>query len=261
MSCKSENQKPGPTTPTRSAEGLLQRKCGCGQHMIAGGECSACSKQQAPHAHANAKNDQAESGLSSDVPPVVHSVLQDPGQPLDAKTRKFMEPRLGHDFSNVRVHADEQAAQSARSVDALAYTFQSHLVLDSQYLPRGSYARQRVMAHELSHVVQQSSNTKPQAAGVSSNAAAEADADRAAQHIMRGYPANVGTSAAANGLMRTPRSAFRSLSPEAMTDAELEKEIQEIDEYIGSAPLSPETEDHLEKSRQAFLDEQQKRKG
>ena len=260
MSWKSKNQKMGQATSTRPAEGVLQRKCGCGQHMIAGGECTACNKQHGSHAHDGGRNSDAESGLSNDVPPLVHSVLRTPGQPLDAKTRNFMEPRFGHDFSHVRVHADEHAAQSARAVDALAYTFQSHLVLDSQSLPKGSYAHQRLMAHELSHVVQQSRNHKPQAAGVSSDAAAEAHADNAAKHIMRGHRVSVG-STAANGLMRMPRSLSKSLSPEALTSFEIEAEIREIDEYLQILVLSQETIDHLTVSRQALRDEQQKRKG
>ncbi len=56
------------------------------------------------------------------VPPIVHEVLSSPGQSLDTGTRAFMEPRFGHDFSGVRVHTDAGAAESARAVNALAYT-------------------------------------------------------------------------------------------------------------------------------------------
>ena len=56
------------------------------------------------------------------APPIVHQVLNSPGKPLDGATRSFMEPRFGHDFSGVRIHTDEQAAESAQSVNALAYT-------------------------------------------------------------------------------------------------------------------------------------------
>src|SRR5262245_53254386 len=56
------------------------------------------------------------------VPPIAHNVLRAPGQPLDTTTRAFMEPRFGRDFSQVRVHASTQAAESARAVNALAYT-------------------------------------------------------------------------------------------------------------------------------------------
>ncbi len=87
--------------------------------------------------------------------PVVHDVLRGPGQPLDAKTRAFMEPRFGHDFSRVRVHADAKAAESARAVQAQAYTVGRNVVFGAgQYAP-GTDAGRRLLAHELTHVVQQ----------------------------------------------------------------------------------------------------------
>ncbi|MGL4611887.1 MAG: DUF4157 domain-containing protein [Trueperaceae bacterium] len=58
----------------------------------------------------------------SDVPSIVHEVLQSSGQPLDGETREFMEARFGHDFSQVRLHMDAKAIESAKAVNALAYT-------------------------------------------------------------------------------------------------------------------------------------------
>jgi hypothetical protein len=92
------------------------------------------------------------------VPPVVHEVLRSPGRPLDAATRAFMEPRFGHDFSRVRVHTDARAAESARAVNALAYTVGNHVVFGgSRYAP-GERASDRLLAHELTHVIQQRGN-------------------------------------------------------------------------------------------------------
>jgi hypothetical protein len=85
----------------------------------------------------------------------VRDVLRSSGQPLDAATRSFFEPRLGYDFSTVRVHTDTAAAQSARDVNAHAYTVGKHLVFGAgQYEPRTDVGR-RLIAHELVHVVQQ----------------------------------------------------------------------------------------------------------
>ena len=85
------------------------------------------------------------------VPPVVHEVLRLPGQPLDAHTRAFFEPRFGHDFSRVRVHTGASAVVSARSVGALAYTVGRNIVFgDGQ-----SASNRPLLAHELAHVVQQ----------------------------------------------------------------------------------------------------------
>jgi len=94
----------------------------------------------------------------SAIPPIVHEVLGSQGQPLDTPTRTIMEPRFGHDFSRVRVHASSKATESARAVNSLAYTVGQDVVFgEGQYAP-GTNAGQKLLAHELVHVVQQSDN-------------------------------------------------------------------------------------------------------
>ncbi|SEB24308.1 DUF4157 domain-containing protein [Variovorax sp. YR216] len=89
------------------------------------------------------------------VPASVHSVLAGSGQPLGAETRAYFEPRFGHDFSRVRVHHDSAAADSARAVDAHAYTVGEHIVFGTgRYAPADAAGR-KLLAHELTHVVQQ----------------------------------------------------------------------------------------------------------
>jgi hypothetical protein len=90
------------------------------------------------------------------APDLVTDVLQGSGQPLDGSTQSTMEDRLGFDFSRVRIHTDAQAAESARAVRARAYTVGSDVVFGAgQYAPR-SLEGQRLIAHELTHVRQQS---------------------------------------------------------------------------------------------------------
>ncbi len=92
---------------------------------------------------------------SEEAPPIVHDVLSSPGQPLDPTDRAFFEPRLGCDFSQVRVHAGSKAAESARAVNALAYTVGPNIVFGlGQYAPYAEKGR-HLLAHELTHVVQQ----------------------------------------------------------------------------------------------------------
>src|SRR5260370_2567321 len=93
---------------------------------------------------------------SRDVPRIVHSVRSSGGgQPLDTATRAFQEPRVGHDFSRVRVHTDAQAAESARELGARAYTGGKNLVFgERQYAPETEGGR-GLLAHELAHVIQQ----------------------------------------------------------------------------------------------------------
>jgi hypothetical protein len=89
------------------------------------------------------------------VAPMVHEILHSPGRPLDARTRASIEPRFGHDFSSVRVHTDNRAAQSAQAINSLAYTVGRNIVFaPGTYLP-ASAEGQRLIAHELVHVIQQ----------------------------------------------------------------------------------------------------------
>jgi uncharacterized protein DUF4157 len=81
------------------------------------------------------------------------------GQPLDAATRAYMEPRFGHDFGHVRVHTDEQAAQAASDFQARAYTVGSDIVFGAEQYAPTTTAGQHLLAHELTHVVQQGGDT------------------------------------------------------------------------------------------------------
>ena len=90
------------------------------------------------------------------TPPIVGETLRTSGEPLDAGTRAHMEARFGFDFARVRIHTDAQASRSADAVDALAYTVGDDVVFASgRYSPRTAEG-QRLIAHELAHVVQQS---------------------------------------------------------------------------------------------------------
>lgn len=89
-----------------------------------------------------------------EAPPIVHDVLTSHGQPLDAATRSFFEPRFGRDFSRVRVHDD--ATGSTQAIGALAYTLGSQIVFGpGRYRPDAREGR-KLLAHELTHVAQQS---------------------------------------------------------------------------------------------------------
>jgi hypothetical protein len=175
--------------------GLLQRKCACGQHTgggeceecrkkkekkpagmlqrklavgppgdsfeqeadrvaeaVTGGRSTSPSRISAarPSLRRSAETDGPE-----EAPAVVGKALRSPGQPLGAGVRAFLEPRIGHDFSRVRVHTDELAARSSRSVEALAFTVGSDVVFGAgQYAPE-TQAGRGLLAHELTHVVQQ----------------------------------------------------------------------------------------------------------
>ena len=102
--------------------------------------------------------DRTISGVSAPISAGAQDVemgLRSAAEPLDASTRAFMEPRFGSDFTGVRVHTGATAAESARALNALAYTIGEDIVFGaSQYSP-GTEQGRRLLSHELAHVVQQ----------------------------------------------------------------------------------------------------------
>ena len=97
------------------------------------------------------------SGSQIATPPIVNEVLNLPGQPLDTRTRAYLEPHFGYDFSQVHVHSGAKAAESAQAVGALAYTVGNDVVFGQGHYVAGAVASNQLLAHELVHVVQQSS--------------------------------------------------------------------------------------------------------
>src|SRR5713101_1115327 len=89
------------------------------------------------------------------APPIVHRTLGTPGQALETRTRASMERHFGHDFSRVRIHGDATARESARAVNAMAFTVGQHIVLGERAPSPTTPAGTRMLAHELTHVVQQ----------------------------------------------------------------------------------------------------------
>ncbi|MYZ39668.1 MULTISPECIES: DUF4157 domain-containing protein [unclassified Streptomyces] len=86
----------------------------------------------------------------------VHDVVSSGGgQPLDTDTRTDMETRMGADFSDVRVHTDSAAHESAKDVGAHAYTVGNHVVFQRDSYDPSSPGGRTTLAHELTHVVQQ----------------------------------------------------------------------------------------------------------
>ena len=131
----------------------IQRECACGQHT-AGGECDECRKKRLSLQRQTSEFSRTPE-VSTEVPPIVQEVLRSPGQPLDAATRAFMESSFGYDFSRVRVHTDARAVESARAVNALAYTVGRDVVFGAGECWPHTRAGKRLLAHELTHTVQQ----------------------------------------------------------------------------------------------------------
>jgi hypothetical protein len=94
-------------------------------------------------------------GQMGAVPASVDRALASPGRPLEPALRRDMEQRFGHDFSRVRVHSDVASEMSARQLDAHAYTSGYDIVFGSGRFAPATPAGRRLLAHELTHVVQQ----------------------------------------------------------------------------------------------------------
>ena len=183
-------------SPALMATALLQRRCACGSPTSSlTGECPGClsEKHLRRKLSVGASNDPFEyetdrvadqvlakpphsavriaspriqrlSGQSNSkmaaAPASVERILASSGRPLDTGLRQDMEQRFGHDFSKVRIHADGAAQQSARAINAHAYTVGHTIVFGAgRFAPETNDGR-RLIAHELAHVVQQSGGGK-----------------------------------------------------------------------------------------------------
>jgi hypothetical protein len=133
----------------------------------------------------------------------VHDVLRMPGQPLDPETRAFMEPRFGYDFSHVRVHTDGKSAESARAVNAVAYTVGQDVVFSTGNFAPDNKQGKKLLAHELAHVVQQRHVTSLARFTISSPSSAdERAADMAAAQVVTGQRVSSLNTASSSAIQR-----------------------------------------------------------
>ena len=169
-----------PTPTARPSAAILHRKCAC---QPSKGHCPEWCKKREKLLHRSATRPER-----SAVPPIVGKVLHAPGVALDAATRAAMELPFRWDFSQVRVHADSEAGRSAEAVHAAAYTAGRHIVFaPGEYAPHTARG-QKLLAHELAHVVQQGSMDDFSALKFADPShAQELAAEQAAERIMHGF--------------------------------------------------------------------------
>lgn len=238
-------------TPVRT--GLLQRKCACGGTPGLTGECAECRNKRL-----SLQRRSTNGAEPAAVPPIVHEVLRSPGQPLDSATRAFMEPRFGHNFSRVRVHTDAKAAESARAVNALAYTVGRDVVFGAgQYAP-GTSEGQRLLAHELTHTSQQMDGRQGLQGKLEitdPRNKAEQEAEKASHVIMQGRSFAVTWQESPQIARQDPRERSRQSRPRnpprgtrPIDQSGLDREdIHKIKDGIGAGPrdwvgITPEGE-------------------
>ncbi len=208
-----------------AAAPAIQRKCACG------GDCSSCKRKEE-----RVLQRKAVAPGPVGVPATATSVLHAPGAPLDGATRGMFESRFGRSFADVRVHADTSAARAAQSIDAAAYTAGSHIVFGAgRYEPHSERGR-RLLAHELTHVVQQHGAALPAGVGPADDVH-EREADRVAERVAFGDSVQVAP--------RRDRMIRRQTEEAADAAATPDRLIVDDAEQAGAGQLR----------RQDFLDE------
>jgi hypothetical protein len=147
----------------------------------------------------------ASSGEDEERSPVLDVVGRGGGHPLEPELRSDMEQRLGHDFGDVRVHSDGPAGQSAQSVGAHAYTVGSEVVFQPSSWAPGTPDGRRMLAHELTHVVQQRSGPvdgTPTDGGVSVSHPSDRFEQEAARVSEQAVPGPAPAAAGVTGVQR-----------------------------------------------------------
>ncbi len=141
------------------APGAEESGTTCAACASGGSTCAKCAARSARQLQRKAQSETAVAPSGAHVPDEILGGLGS-GRPLDAETRRFFESRFNRDLGHVRVHADARASESARAVNALAFTVGRDVVFDAAaYAPQTSAGR-RLMAHELTHVVQQGGTSR-----------------------------------------------------------------------------------------------------
>ncbi len=190
--------KAGTASPLANGIPFVQRKCACGSAAGLSGECEECGKkkmagiqtklaisqpgdpyeQEADRVATQVMAARSHSAVTgtpfriqqfsgqpvgrTGVPLTsVDEVVASPGRPLEPTLRQDMEQRFGHDFSRVRVHTGATAERSARGVGAKAYTVGHRVVFGAGRYAPGTQAGRCLIAHELTHVVQQRAGSSP----------------------------------------------------------------------------------------------------
>ncbi len=130
----------------------VRRQCSCA------GSCEKCQGKTGIQRRASDTGGASESASASDTAPPSVDHARSSGRQMSRESRAYFEPRFGRSFENVRIHTDNAAAESARDIHALAYTAGSDIVFGDGHYQPGTHEGRRLLAHELTHVVQQDSN-------------------------------------------------------------------------------------------------------
>ncbi|MDO9254491.1 MAG: DUF4157 domain-containing protein [Bacteroidales bacterium] len=171
-------QQNSTSSPNNNASNFFARIPASNQNVQR--ECASCDKERIRRSWRKEeeeekiqKKSQGYGTTGIEATTAVNDVINSGGQLLSAKTRSFFEPRFGHDFSKVKIHTGDKAAKSSDDMNAHAYTLGNNIVFNSQKYSPDTQKGKKLLAHELTHVVQQN------AAGNTQNIQRDWDWERA----------------------------------------------------------------------------------
>ena len=182
--------------------------------------------------------------------------MRSPGQPLAPDTRAFMESRFAHDFSQVRVHTDAKAAESAQAVNALAYTVGRDIAFGSGAFQPKTTQGLHLLAHELTHTIQQRATGNAQLAAsmansiMPSNQKAETEAERVAADVVTGKP--VGSIVPNPSCPSLQRQAHGTPQPVSVRSPVFEETVTQLSTGIAAISGRPLTLKEIALAREIF---------
>lgn len=199
-------------------------------------------------------------GTPAYVPSAARAGLRSASHPIESGTREQLEARFAADFSSVRIHEGHAAGISARELNANAYTVGLDIVFGAGAYRPHSHDGQRLLAHELAHVVQQSRGGRaPSLPWV--DARFEHSADAAARAFAAGQAVHV-AEASAPGLARdAPLSLTQTLDPRTLSIDALNREIALLREWLDQQTTGTAETARLASVLQAFILERDNRLG
>jgi hypothetical protein len=229
MSERAATQKADSASALATSSGFLQRKCECGNGTVAGGECQGCATMNLQRklsvgasddpleleadrvadqvmAASNPRVDATappqvsrfsrQSNTQMDAAPTsVERVVSVASRPLDPALREDMEQRFARDFSQVRIHTGTNAERSASDVNANAYTVGQQIVFGRGQFAPGTRNGRRLIAHELTHVLQQEGSLGRSGGEPAAGAVVHRDSRRQAPDTTKKPPKKAGAPA------------------------------------------------------------------
>jgi len=213
-----------------------------GPEALLQGRADALTPSAVMHLQKTAGNATVTAALEEQEPSLVKDVVNsDAGAPLAGETRDFMESRLGANFGDVRIHTDSKASESARSVQAHAYTVGTDVVFQSGKYEPESDSGKRMLAHELTHVVQQRSG--PVAGTPAPGGIKVSNPSDAFEQAAEGSADRVMTGTAPTPAATAPAAVQREEDDDELQGSFVQRAEEEEDELQGSFVQRQESEE------------------